>query len=292
MVDNDYTNMEGVAIDEEAIEFDNHNDDDQENGDDDDCDNDNDDDDNDNALYSKVAATKKRKKGTRSKQMTLKKRKSKGMTKRNKKSQHASNTSINHGFVVCGEGDADVEGDADGKDSDKDADLFEEKRYKRTNAANWTKHKNGQPGRVIHPIPFTGTSEFIHPKISDIEMKEMIDKHGNVRFHKIFEWMLPTFDDKSFYECLSARMRNYMAHSIKSKGWMRCYYCPADGKVIVADDVARFFGCQIVRSLGGNPSIARTWSTRKPLDVIGTCMESMPKMDFRDIYHCLHFNND
>jgi hypothetical protein len=72
-------------------------------------------------------------------------------------------------------------------------------------------------------------------------MKEMIDKHDDVLFHKIFEWMLPTFYGKSFYECLSAQMRNYMVHSIKSKGWMPCYYCPANGKVIVADDVACFF---------------------------------------------------
>jgi hypothetical protein len=147
-------------------------------------------------------------------------------------------------------------------------------------------------GRVIHPIPFTGTSEFFHPNISDIEMKEMIDEHGNVCFHKIFEWMQPTFDGESFYECLSALMRNYMVHSIKSKGWMPCYHCPADGKVIVADDVARFFGCQIARNLRGNPSIAHTWSTHEPLDTIGACMESMPKMAFQDIYHCLHFDDD
>jgi hypothetical protein len=78
-----------------------------------------------------------------------------------------------------------------------------------------TKHKNGQPGRVIHPTSFTGTSEFFCPNISEIEMKEMIDEHGNVSFHKNFEWMLPTFNSKSFYECLSARMCNYMVHSIK-----------------------------------------------------------------------------
>jgi hypothetical protein len=188
IVNDDYTNIEGVVVNEEAAKFDNRNNNDQENGDNDDCDNNNDDDEDDDVLYSKVAATKKRKKGTRSKPMTSKKRKSKGMTKRNKKSRHTSNTSINHDFVVCGEGDEDVEGgDADGKDSDKDADLFKEKRYERTNAEYWTKHKNGQPGRVIHPIPFTGTSEFFCPNISDIEMKEMIHEHGNIRFHKIFK---------------------------------------------------------------------------------------------------------
>jgi hypothetical protein len=30
-------------------------------------------------------------------------------------------------------------------------------------------------------------------------------------------------------------------HSIKDKGWTPLYYCPANGKVISADDVSRFF---------------------------------------------------
>jgi hypothetical protein len=75
MVNNDYTDMEDVAVNEEAIEFDNRNDNNQENGDDDDCNNDDNDDDNNEVLYSKVTATKKRKKGTRSKPMMSKKRK-------------------------------------------------------------------------------------------------------------------------------------------------------------------------------------------------------------------------
>jgi hypothetical protein len=41
--------------------------------------------------------------------------------------------------------------------------------------------------REIHPIPFTGTSEFFRPNITDKKMKDMIDKHGNVCFHQIFE---------------------------------------------------------------------------------------------------------
>jgi hypothetical protein len=106
------------------------------------------------------------------------------------KGRHNNNTSINHDFVISGKGDADIEGDADGKDSDDNVDLFEEKRFEKTNATNWTKHKNGQPGRDIYPISFTGTSEFFPPNITDKEMKEMIDKHSNIRFHKIFEWML------------------------------------------------------------------------------------------------------
>jgi hypothetical protein len=70
MVNDDYTDMEDVVVDEEAIEFNNRNNNDQENREDEDCDNDDNDDKDDNVLYSKVAATKKRKKGTRSKPMT------------------------------------------------------------------------------------------------------------------------------------------------------------------------------------------------------------------------------
>jgi hypothetical protein len=54
MVDDDYTNMEDVVVNKEAIEFDNRNNDDQENGEDNDCNNDNDDDNNDDVLYSEV----------------------------------------------------------------------------------------------------------------------------------------------------------------------------------------------------------------------------------------------
>jgi hypothetical protein len=183
MVNNDYTIIEDVAINEEAIELNNPNNDNQDNGNNNDRNSDIDDDEDDNVLYSKVATMKKRKKGARSKPMMPKKRKSKGTTKCNKKSWHNNNTSINHDFVISGKGDADVEGDADSEDSDDNVDLFKEKRYKKTNATNWMKHESRQPGREIHPIPFTGASEFFPLNITDKETKEMIDKHGNVCFH-------------------------------------------------------------------------------------------------------------
>jgi hypothetical protein len=47
-------------------------------------------------------------------------------TKHNKKSQHINNTTINHDYVISGEGDSVVEGDADGEDSDFDIDFFKE----------------------------------------------------------------------------------------------------------------------------------------------------------------------
>jgi hypothetical protein len=168
MVNIDYTDNEDVAVDEEAIEFINCDNNNQDNGNDNGCNNDDDnddnngnDDDNGDDLHRKVATTKKRKKGVRSKLMTLKKRKSKKTNKHN--------ASINHDFVVSGEGDADVEGDAGSKDSDDDVDLFKEKRYEKTKAKKCTMHNNGQPGREIHLIPFTRTSEFFCPNMSDEE---------------------------------------------------------------------------------------------------------------------------
>jgi hypothetical protein len=200
--------------------------------------------------------------------------------------------------VLSGKCDADGEGgDADGysggdDEDDSDNDLFEEKRYEKTKAKSWTKHSDGRPGRDIHPIPFGGMLEVFRPKVSDEELKGFIDAHGDIRFSRIYEWMLPSFDGDSFYEFLAARMRNYMLHVIKTKGWVPKYYRPSDKKYIRADDVARFFGCQLARSLRGNMSIERCWSTRESLDAIGTRMESMPKNAFEDIYSCLHFNDD
>jgi hypothetical protein len=154
----------------------------------------------------------------------------------------AANAPINHdSLILSGKGDADFEGDADAEDSDNDIDLFEEKRYEKTKTVNWIKHENGRPGREIHAIPFTGPAEFFCSSLSDDEVKGMMDAHGDIRFHKIFEWMLPTFEGVSFYEFLSARMCIFMMHSIKDKGWTPLYYRPTNGKVISADNVARFF---------------------------------------------------
>jgi hypothetical protein len=208
MVDDDYTDKEDDVVDEEAIVFNNR---DKDDDDDNKGDDSSDDDDHGGDDYIEVVATtekKKRKKGKLS--MSMKRHRSKGTT----------NAPINHDSVMLsGEGDADFEGDADAEDSDDDIDLFEEKRYEKTKAVNWIKHhENGQLGRDIRAIPFTGPAEFFQPNLSDDKVKGMMDAHGDIRFHKLFEWMLPTFEGVSFYEFLSARMRNYMLHSIKDKG--------------------------------------------------------------------------
>ena len=109
------------------------------------------------------------------------------------------------------------DGDTDGENSDKDMDFFEKRRYKKTKPKNWTMHENGRPGRVIHPILFTGPAKFFRPNISDEKLKGIIDAHGDIRFSKVFEWTLPKFDGETFYEFLSARMRNFIVYAIKTK---------------------------------------------------------------------------
>jgi len=254
MVDDDFTDKEIVDGDEDVDFFDSRDD------------AVNDANDADDGSYSEGApATKKKRKKTGGKRAT----------KRNKT---LNSTTINPDLVLrSGERDADgEEGDADGysggdDDIDSDNDFFENKRYEKSKAKICTKHTDGQPGREIHPIPFGGTADTFCPKVSEEELKGFTDEHGDIRFYRIYKWMLPSFDGDSFYEFLAARMCNYMLHIIKEKGWVPKYYRPSDEKFILADDVSCFFGCQLARSLRGNPSIERCWSTRESLDAIGTC---------------------
>ena len=121
----------------------------------------------------------------------------------------------------------------------------------------------------------------------------MYDNYGDISFHKLFEWMVPKFGDvKTFYECLAAKMWNYMVYCIQTKGFTPKYFDPADEKYIQVDHVANFFGCQLAQSLWGNPSIDQCWLTRELLDTIGMCVESMPRNAFKDIYCYMHFVDD
>jgi len=178
MVDNDFTDKDIVDGDKDVDFFDSRDD------------AVNDANDADDGSYSEGApATKKKREETGGKRAT----------KRNY-SRRLNNTTINPDLVLrSGERDADgKEGDADGysggdDDSDLDNNFFEDKRYEKSKAKNWTKHTDGQPGREIHPIPFGGTTETFRPKVSEEELKGFTDKNGDIRFYRIYEWMLPSF---------------------------------------------------------------------------------------------------
>jgi hypothetical protein len=134
--------------------------------------------------------------------------------------------------------------------------------YKMTARVDWTKISAESPGQHIEPIPYTGENEFFGVNMSDWEIEQMKDKHGDIRYDKIFEWMLPTIrEGESFWNFLAARMRLYMFYLMLG-GWKPRWFDPDKGTIIEDDHVARMFGCQQCRSIRGFPSIDDCWSTR------------------------------
>ena len=99
--------------------------------------------------------------------------------------------------------------------------------YQRTDPIDWTCLKDGAPGRHIDPIPYTGESEEFAVKISDDEVKELMDEDDNIRFHKVLEWTMPRFGpdrDQILFDWQAVRMRNYIPHIMEQKDWKPKYY--------------------------------------------------------------------
>jgi hypothetical protein len=57
---------------------------------------------------------------------------------------------------------------------------------------------------------------------SDDKVKGMMDVHGGIRFHKIFEWMLPMFEGMSFYEFFWQGCATSCCTASKTKGGRHC----------------------------------------------------------------------
>ncbi|KAL3765172.1 hypothetical protein ACHAW5_008591 [Stephanodiscus triporus] len=112
-------------------------------------------------------------------------------------------------------------------------------------AKDWVMHASGG-GRTINPVPYTGEAELFGVKLAEGDLEKMRDAHGVIRYHLVFEWLLPTFSEEGFYEFVAGRMRNYMIHIMKDELFRPSYFDPMDEKYIQADHVARFFGCQLV----------------------------------------------
>ena len=53
--------------------------------------------------------------------------------------------------------------------------------------------KNGRGGGGFDPIPYTGNEEFSE-KITDEEVEQLKDENGDIRFHQVMYWCIPTFD--------------------------------------------------------------------------------------------------
>ena len=75
-----------------------------------------------------------------------------------------------------------------------------------------------------------------------------------------------------------------MMHIVLHDGYTPWFYKAKDDHVILADHVARFFGCQHARMMREQPSIEHSWSTRNSLFHVGPYAESMPLAAFEDMH--------
>jgi hypothetical protein len=94
-------------------------------------------------------------------------------------------------------------------------------RYTKTTSEEWwnqvsTEDGDGNGnGRMIDPIECTVDKDF-SVKITDEEVKLLMDDNKEIRYEKVFQWCLPRYgdDDKTLFEFQAARMRNYMKKQI------------------------------------------------------------------------------
>ncbi|KAL3778017.1 hypothetical protein ACHAW5_000523 [Stephanodiscus triporus] len=115
--------------------------------------------------------------------------------------------------------------------------------------------------RFLH----NGVNEFFGVKMTDAEMERMKDENGDIRYNKIFEWMLLMFAGEMFWDFLAARMRSYMTH-IMVQGWKPRWYDADNGNVILSDHIARI-------SVGRSEDF-RQWTTAGQHDA--QCPEPKP----------------
>ena len=65
------------------------------------------------------------------------------------------------------------------------------------------------------------------------EVESLKDDEGNIRYKKVFEFLLPDFEGEGYYEWIAARVRNYMTHLIRTQGYPPTYFKPEDDKVVL-----------------------------------------------------------
>ncbi len=83
-----------------------------------------------------------------------------------------------------------------------------------------------------------------------------------------------------------------MIHIIRNRAFKPDHFDPFNENFITADNVACFFGCQLVCLIKVLPSAKDCWNTCKALDAIGTAKGSMPCRVFADMQWCMHFANN
>jgi hypothetical protein len=63
--------------------------------------------------------------------------------------------------------------------------------YTRTDPTEWRRTAGSVVAREILPVPFTGENELFTPKVTEEELESFKDTNGDIRFERVFEWMLP-----------------------------------------------------------------------------------------------------
>lgn len=144
-------------------------------------------------------------------------------------------------------------------ESDKE-DEMDQTKYTLTSPDEWHKIGVRRKGCSVDTMPFAGGDKSFSIKISEDELMGMMDQHGDLRFDRVFDWLLPGFDEQediSFYDFLAARMRNYMIYIINEMKFKPEYYDPHD-------HIAWFLGCHMAWMLRGFPIIEDSWMLREP----------------------------
>jgi hypothetical protein len=165
--------------------------------------------------------------------------------------------------------------------------------YSLTPTEEWTRvDDNDNNGRTIDPIEWTGGNEEFSVKITDEEVKTLMDDNKEIRYEKVFEWCLPRYgdDNQTLFELQAARMRNYMTKRIVEDQWTPKYYHKEE--CITGDHVARFHGACLGKMLMGNRSIQQIFCTREIFNAVPSIQASMTKNALEDLTGCLHYSDD
>ena len=97
-------------------------------------------------------------------------------------------------------------------DDESDSDL-PRTLYRRTDPEDWTVVMEGDFGRDVFPIPYSGENEEFDVRITDEELENLKDENGDIRYYKVMDHLLPRFNGELMWEWLAAQMRNYMLAS-------------------------------------------------------------------------------
>jgi hypothetical protein len=179
------------------------------------------------------------------------------------------------------------------RDGDEEIETAEGTTYTKTTFNEWNQVEDGK-GRTVDPIEWTGDEEF-PVKITDEEVKTLMDDDKEIRYKKVIQWCLPRYgngdDEKSLFEFQAARMRNYMGKRVVEEGYKPRYY--TEGKAIT--QVIMLLGSMVlvlVKCLLGGRSIDQIFSTREIFDAVPSIQAAMTKGALEDLTTCLHYSDD